>query len=98
MEDIMYGVGNVLGRQKSSLFLTKIFTSLDKLLKKLLIHDDSQQELQRKFEKICLDEHITNLYAPRIIARQVIFAKIILVFGNYNYIGNNKQNECLCFR
>ena len=27
-------------------------------------------DLQRKFEKMMLDEHITNLYAPRILASQ----------------------------
>ena len=37
----------------------------------MLIHDDCKQELQRRFERICLDEHITSLYAPRIIAKQV---------------------------
>ena len=29
-----------------------------------------QVDLQRKFEKMMLDEHITNLYAPRILASQ----------------------------
>ena len=31
----------------------------------MLLGEDCKQELQRKYEKIMLDEHITNLYAPR---------------------------------
>ena len=71
MEDVMEGVENVVGVQMAKNLFSKFFSSLDKTLKSILIHDGSQQELQRKFEKICLDEHITNLYAPRIIAREV---------------------------
>jgi len=36
----------------------------------MLLGEDCKQELQRKYEKIMLDEHITNLYAPRIIAQK----------------------------
>jgi len=71
MEDVMEGVENVVGVQKAKNLVSKVFSSLDKTLKQMLIHEGSQLELQRKFEKICLDEHITNLYAPRIIAKQV---------------------------
>ena len=35
----------------------------------MLLGEDCKQELQRKYEKIMLDEHITNLYAPTIIAK-----------------------------
>ena len=71
MEDVMEGVENVVGVQRAKNLVSKIFSSIDKFLKGILIHEGSQLDLQRKFEKICLDEHITNLYAPRIIAKQV---------------------------
>ena len=71
MEDVMEGVENVVGVQRAKNIVSKVFSSIDDTLKKMLIHEESQMELQRKFEKICLDEHITNLYAPRIIAKEV---------------------------
>lgn len=43
---------------------------MTKKLKSLLTHDDSKTQLQRKFERIALDEHYTNLYAPRLIAEK----------------------------
>jgi len=43
---------------------------LDKKLKDILIHDDSKIQLQRKFERIALDEHYTNLYAPRLMVEK----------------------------
>jgi len=70
MEDVMSGIENVIGRQKAKGFFSTFCRSIDKILKSFLIGKDSQQQLQRKFERICLDEHITNLYAPRIIASQ----------------------------
>lgn len=70
MEDVMQGIENVIGRQRAKGVFSEICRAVDKLLKSMLIGKDSQQQLQRKFERICLDEHITNLYAPRIIANQ----------------------------
>merc|ERR1711892_680513 len=66
----MKGVENVIGRQKAKGIFSEFCRAIDKVLKSILISKDSQQQLQRKFERICLDEHITNLYAPRIIANQ----------------------------
>jgi len=71
MDDVMEGVQNVVGVQRAINIFSKVCSSVDKSLKNVLIHDDCKQELQRRFERICLDEHITNLYAPRIIAKQV---------------------------
>jgi len=70
MTDIMEGVGAVVGRQKVKNGFYDLCRSLDKAFKAVLIRDDCKQELQRKFEKIMLDDHLTNLYAPRIIAKQ----------------------------
>ena len=71
MDDVMEGVQNVVGVQRAMNLFSKVCSSLDKYLKNILIHEDCKQELQRRFERICLDEHITSLYAPRIIAKQV---------------------------
>ena len=70
MEDVMQGIGTVIGRQKAEGIFSEFWRALDKLLKNILIEKENKQELQQKMEKICLDEHITNLYAPRIIANQ----------------------------
>merc|ERR1740124_1766113 len=64
MDDVMEGIENVIGRQKAKGLFSGFFRNIDKLLKKMLIGKDSQQQIQRKFERICLDEHITSLYAP----------------------------------
>ena len=71
MDDVMEGVQNVVGVQRAMNLFSKLCSSVDKSLKNVLIHEDCKQELQRRFERICLDEHITSLYAPRIIATQV---------------------------
>jgi len=75
MDDVMEGIENVIGRQKAKGLFSGFFRNIDKLLKKMLIGKDSQQQIQRKFERICLDEHITSLYAPRIIAATQVCAK-----------------------
>ena len=76
MEDIMDGVQNIVGVQKAKTFFAKVCANVDKTLKKILVQEDVKLDLQRKFEKMILDEHITNLYAPRIIASQVMELKI----------------------
>jgi len=70
MEDVTEGIIAVCGKNKAQgAFMQKIKV-LDKKLKKVLIHDDTKIQLQRKFERIALDEHYTNLYAPRLIAEK----------------------------
>jgi len=69
MEDVMDGVENIVGVQKAVNWISTGFSKLDQVLKKLIVHSDSQVDLQRKFEKMMLEEHITNLYAPRILAQ-----------------------------
>ena len=68
MEDVMDGVGKIVGVQKAVNWISTAGEKVDSLLKRLIVHEDSQIELQRKFEKMMLEEHITNLYAPRILA------------------------------
>jgi len=70
MEDVMDGLECIVGRQKAKGILSECFRGFDKALKSTLINENCQEHLQRKFEKIVLEEHITNLYAPRIIAKQ----------------------------
>jgi len=61
---------NIVGGQKAVIFIGNCAESVDKMMKKILLHEAAQVDLQRKFEKICIDEHITALYAPRILATQ----------------------------
>merc|ERR1712080_499740 len=46
--------------------------SLDTIIKDKLIHDESKDQLQRKFEKITMEDHFTNLYAPRLLVETKI--------------------------
>ena len=70
MEDVTEGIVTVCGKNKAHGELMKKFGVVDKFLKRVLIHDDSKHQLQRKFERIALDEHFTNLYAPRLIVEK----------------------------
>jgi len=70
MEDVNDGIESILGRPKTTGFVEKLIGKADVTLKKLLIHEDSKPQLQRKFEKIALEDHYTNLYGPRIVAEQ----------------------------
>jgi hypothetical protein len=68
--DVMDGVNTIVGRgnRASSLFI-RLAHALDDCLKAGLCLEKTR-ELLRKYEKIMLDEHFTNLYAPRILAQQ----------------------------
>jgi hypothetical protein len=70
MANVMDGVNTIVGRgnRASSLFI-RLAHSLDDCLKAGLCLEKTR-ELLRKYEKIMLDEHFTNLYAPRILAQQ----------------------------
>lgn len=67
MEDITTGIVGIVGKNKAQGAILKNISEVDKFMKKKLIVDDSKHKLQRKFEKIALDEHYTNLYAPRLL-------------------------------
>merc|ERR1712046_108229 len=70
MEDVSEGVKAICGNNKAQGVIIRKLKFLDEKLRKFLLHDDSKIQLQRKFEKIALDEHYTRLYAPRIIAEK----------------------------
>jgi len=91
MEDVMHGVRDVIGRQKATGLFSELCRSFDKFLKSILIDQDSQQVLQRKIEKICLEEHMTHLYAPRIIANQETTANTQESKHTYNLAKSRKS-------
>lgn len=70
IDEMMEGVGIIVGRNNraSGLFI-RLASMLDDKLKAGLCVEKTK-ELLRKYEKIMLDEHFTNLYAPRILAQQ----------------------------
>ena len=51
---------------------------MDKVLKKVLITHERKEILQN-YEKIMLDEHFTNLYAPR---KQMIYINTWIKYNN----------------
>lgn len=57
---------------------------MDKVLKKVLITHERKEILQN-YEKIMLDEHFTNLYAPR---KQMIYINNLIKYY-YNYTIDN---------
>ena len=71
MDDVMVGIETVIGRrQKHHGCLRKAAKKVDKALANMLtLQENSRHQLTRTFEKIVLDEHFTNLYAPRILAK-----------------------------
>jgi len=70
IDDIMSGVEVIVGKKtKAKGFFAQIFKNLDDTLKSILIVEETKSIMQ-KYEKIMLDEHFTNLYAPRILAKQ----------------------------
>lgn len=71
MDDVMEGIETVMGKRKEPGCILKMIQHIDNKLKECLIHEDSKAMLTRKFEKIILDEHFTNLYAPRILAKEI---------------------------
>ena len=70
MEDITEGILAVCGKNKAQGAILKNISEVDKFMRRKLIVDDSKHQLQRKFEKIALDEHYTNLYAPRLLVEK----------------------------
>ena len=70
MEDIAEGIVAVCGKNKAQGAIQKNISAVDKYMKKRLLVDDSKHKLQRKFEKIALDDHYTNLYAPRVLVEK----------------------------
>ena len=70
IDDIMNGVETIIGKKtKASGLRERFFLELDRGLKSILVVEETKTLFQ-KYERIMLDEHFTNLYAPRILARQ----------------------------
>ena len=70
MDDIMSGVETIIGKKTQAKGLCHtFFKSLDHGLRSALILED-RKAIFKKYEQIMLDEHFTNLYAPRILATQ----------------------------
>jgi hypothetical protein len=66
MSEVMEGVSIIVGhKNKASSLFIRLAHGLDDWLKAGLCLDKTTRELLRKYEKIMLDEHFTNLYAPR---------------------------------
>jgi len=67
MENITQGMNSICGNMETRGKLRQHLKNLDTIIKDKLIHDESKDQLQRRFEKITVEDHFTNLYAPRLI-------------------------------
>ena len=67
MEEVAEGIVAVCGKNKTQGVVMKKVSAVDKFMKSKLVVDDSKHKLQKTFEKIALDEHYSNLYAPRLL-------------------------------
>ena len=75
IDNIINGVETIVGKKaKASGWCEQGFRALDRNLKSVLIVEETKEIFQR-FEEIMLDEHFTNLYAPRILAVQDLESK-----------------------
>ena len=71
VHDMMDGIVTVSGKQWTSNALNRAVTAVDQFLQNSLILKDSQHMMERTMEKIIVEEHINNLYAPTILAHQI---------------------------
>ena len=71
VHDMMDGIVTVSGKQWTSNALNRAVTAVDQFLQNFLILKDSQHMMERTMEKIIVEEHINNLYAPTILAHQI---------------------------
>ena len=67
MEEVAEGIVAVCGKNKTQGVVMKNVSAVDQFMKSKLVVDDSKHKLQKTFEKIALDEHYSNLYAPRLL-------------------------------
>merc|ERR1712192_302398 len=72
MEDITQGVLAICGNSGARNKVSKKMKVADGKVRKALIRDDVKTELQRRFESISVRDHITNLYAPRLIVEKTM--------------------------
>merc|ERR1712037_593314 len=72
MEDITQGVLAICGNSGARNEVAKKMKVADGKVRKALIRDDVKTELQRRFESISVRDHMTNLYAPRLIVEKTM--------------------------
>merc|ERR1712192_176005 len=72
MEDITQGVLAICGNSGARNKVSKKMKVADGKVRKALIRDDVKTELQRRFESISVRDHMTNLYAPRLIVEKTM--------------------------
>jgi len=72
MEDITQGVLAICGNSGARNEVAKKMKVADGKVRKALIRDDVKTELQRRFESISVRDHMTNLYAPRLIVEKTV--------------------------
>merc|ERR1712001_239767 len=72
MEDITQGVLAICGNSGTRNEVAKKMKVADGKVRQALIRDDVKSELQRRFESISVRDHITNLYAPRLIVEKTV--------------------------
>jgi len=72
MEDITQGVLAICGNSGTRNEVAKKMKVADGKVRKALIRDDVKTELQRRFESISVRDHMTNLYAPRLIVEKAV--------------------------
>ena len=72
IHNMMDGIDSIKGSQWTQISaVNRSLTAADQMLQKLLIMEDSQHMMERTMEKILVEEHISNLYAPTILAHQM---------------------------
>ena len=67
---VMSGMGSVLGGMNSYSSLEKIQTFDSKFIKKWLLREQVQHSMEKKLNKISIEEHYARLYAPTLLAHQ----------------------------
>ena len=70
MSHIAAGAESILGGVRQRLILQNVIKFDNEYIKKLLIHEDAENLMTLKFEKIALDEHYARLYGPAVLLSQ----------------------------
>ena len=68
-DNIMGGMEVLIGRSGHYGLYQKIQHFDNKFIRKFLISKQKKEKLERALDKVILEEHYTNLYAPRILAK-----------------------------
>ena len=71
IHNMMDGIVSIRGSHWKSNPLNRLLSAADQVLKNCLIKKDSKDMMERTMEKIMVEEHINNLYAPTILAHKI---------------------------